>query len=136
MAASAEAVRLLRPGGCLALLWNFMDLDMPWVAELNAVMHSLDGGYEPRDDSASLVSQAHFAAPEHTRVAWTLPTTTRDLAALVTTRSYYLALDQDGRDVLAARVRAHVGRALGGVDDRVVEVPHVTETYRFALRRT
>ncbi|MCH8612550.1 class I SAM-dependent methyltransferase [Arsenicicoccus dermatophilus] len=130
---SAEAARVLRPGGRLVLIWNVMDLRVPWVAGLDQTMHSIQGGYEPRGESASDVSAAWFAPGECETFGWEQATTARTLAELVTTRSYYLALEPDRRAELAERVRTYVASWCGGVDDREVRLPHVTKVHRFPL---
>src|SRR5699024_4889864 len=41
-AASAEVLRLLAPGGVLALVWNMLDVTIPWVHRLSRIMHAGD----------------------------------------------------------------------------------------------
>src|SRR5690606_19767892 len=38
--ASAEAARVLRPGGVLGLIWNIRDESVPWIAAMGAIMHN------------------------------------------------------------------------------------------------
>jgi SAM-dependent methyltransferase len=47
--ALAEAARVLRPGGELALLWNVRDESVPWVHELTELVEHRTGG-RPYDD--------------------------------------------------------------------------------------
>lgn len=127
----AEAARVLRPGGVLALVWNFFDVDVDWVARFAQAMHG--GESKPgqaRSESADDV-RAPFRRQSQRTFRWMHRMTSADLAALVTTRSYYLELDAPGRADLEQQVREVVAREHGGVDDRVVEVPHVTEAFRF-----
>lgn len=130
VAASAEAARILLPGGTLALLWNLMDTTDPATAAYNRAMHVLDPEVAEHTDSAADVTAA-FTAHEHRTVRWEWRLTTRDLADLVTTRSYYLARPEEER----ARIRAAVADAVTGhfgpLGDTLVALPHVTEVHRF-----
>ncbi len=131
VAGSAEAARVLPSGGVLGLIWNVMDVDVPWVAALNDAIHSAASGpvadrwYTADEVEPPLVLDARTAIP------FGVEMTVGDLAGLVTTRSYYLAMDETGRAELADRVRATVHATFGDDDDRIVELPYVTRAFRF-----
>lgn len=130
VAATREADRILRPGGVLGLIWNFMDHTDPRIAAVEAAMHSLDGGVSPTDDSARAVA-APFLVSERREFTSRQPMTTRSLADLVTTRSYYLARPQREQAELRRRVDAAVAAAFGSVGEEVIEVRHVTMAHAF-----
>lgn len=131
VAGSAEAARVLPSGGVLGLIWNVMDVDVPWVAALNDAIHSAASGpvadrwYTADEVEPPLVLDARTAIP------FGVEMTVGDLAGLVMTRSYYLAMDETGRAELADRVRATVHATFGDDDDRIVELPYVTRAFRF-----
>lgn len=130
-AGSAEAARVLPSGGVLGLVWNVMDLEVPWVAALNDAMHSAQAGsVAGRPDSATAV-EAPFTLDARTDVPFVVRATAGELARLVTTRSYYLAMDDAGRADLAGRVREQVRSTFGQDEARVVELPYVTTAFRF-----
>lgn len=62
-----ELARVLRPSGGLGLLWNERDDDVPWVAELTAIIHAHDDperpAYERGVDWAAVVAAAGGWAP-------------------------------------------------------------------------
>jgi SAM-dependent methyltransferase len=66
-AALAEAARILRRPGAVALLWNHRDLDDPLQAEIEATIAShvagYDYGYRRSDPSDDLAASGLFGAP-------------------------------------------------------------------------
>lgn len=132
VAASAEAARILAVGGHLGLIWNFLDLRDARMAALDAASHDLDQGSTENSSSAKAVG-AQFGEPEVREFIWSLPASTRDLADRVTTRSYYLAADEQGQRHLRELCAETVEREFGPIGDTVVEVPHRTIAFRFAM---
>lgn len=133
-AASAEAARILRPGGVLGLIWNFLDLDDPAAARVHAAMRSLDGPEPaPYDDESARGVTGAFTHEEGRDFRWVLPTTTAAVAALVTTRSYYLDAAPRGRELLERRVGEAVTEAYGPVGDLRVDLPYRTRAHRFRV---
>lgn len=131
--AAAEAARVLRPDGRLALVWNLLDIRVDWVARVHDAMRAGD----PRPDIYDLLEPdlpEVFAEPETTEFVHLHPMSTRALADLITTRSYYMASDEEGQTVLLGTVEAAVERAHGRVDDEtMVEVPYRAYCARAAL---
>ncbi|MET9661463.1 methyltransferase domain-containing protein [Streptomyces sp. NPDC006510] len=70
--AAAEALRVLRPGGALALWWNVSDHSVPWIAGQDARLRRFFGAGDSAHGSAvrsrDLPSGLDFA---HRRVPWT-----------------------------------------------------------------
>src|SRR5699024_4701946 len=64
--APAEAHRLLRPGGVLALLWNTLDVQIPWVHRYARIMHA---GDVQRDDFSPPMT-GDFTLLERRVVRW------------------------------------------------------------------
>ena len=57
-----EALRVLRPGGALALWWNTYALDVPWItAPANRIQYFF--GIEPTADTSGAPSRAADPAP-------------------------------------------------------------------------
>ena len=129
-AGSAEAARVLRPDGLLGMAWNSMDLDDPRVAAVNEAMHHFEPGWHENDDSADGV-RAPLVPDVRWEVAWSWGMTTADLAALVTTRSYYLARDEADRAHLRRLVGDAVVEHFGPVGDLWIELPQRSVGRRF-----
>lgn len=122
-AGSAEAARVLRPGGRLVAVWNQLDTSVPWVHRLTRIMHA-------GDVHAARPEQRRFAAPfgaeEHERWAWTQPMTAAGLHGLMASRSYWLRADERIRSRMTANLDWYLHEHLGHAADAVLRVPYVT----------
>jgi SAM-dependent methyltransferase len=102
-AASSEAARVLRPGGALALVWNIRDPEVDWVERLGEVMGSSKA--EQYNSHEPTVAPP-LALAEFAEFRWQTPLTRDELYALVTSRSYVIAMDDADRDALLADIDA------------------------------
>lgn len=116
--ACAEAARVLRPGGVLALAWNERDDTDPWTARVTAALRRADG---PAPEPAPLVATP-FDAPEEARFAWRMPMTEERLVAMAASRSYVITADEPTRAAILAEATA-LGREGGSL-------AYVTYCYR------
>lgn len=120
-----EIVRVLRPGGVLALTWNVFDDRIPWVRKLARL---LDHSAEHDDPSAALDDSALFTAVEprefkHRQVI--RRTTVQDLALA---QSAVASLAEPGRDAKVAEVLDFYddyGRGMDGM-----QLPYETRCFR------
>jgi SAM-dependent methyltransferase len=91
----AEALRVLKPGGVLAMWWNRLDPSVPWMAEsLDRVFRACD---RPPQTDESWVADLLAGDPWNRRVAtveipWTRRQTLDDYGRNLGTRSYVFAL--------------------------------------------
>ena len=123
---SAEAARVLRPGGVLGLIWNIRDERAAWVAELSTVMHHsaaervIDGGGP---------QVAEPLGPLETReVAWERRMSIEDVVAMAASRSYVITAEPDRRTRILDAVRDLAGSVVEA--DGLVRLPYVTYSYR------
>ncbi len=126
--AAAEAARVLRPGGVLALLWNVRDERMDWVARFGAIlgMSSAERFLGGLDD---LVLPAPFGVLEEQRFEWSVPMTAAGLLDLARSRSYVITASPEDRARIEQGV-AELTASLGLAGDAVVELPYVTRVFR------
>lgn len=118
-AASAEAARVLRPGGTLAMVWNQRWNPDGWQAAFHAEQYPADGMgmHSGEGDDRPLVP---FGPGEVRRSAWSREVSAEDYLAGYTTHSPFLVADRAEQDrrlaVWRSLIAAHAG-------------PTVTESY-------
>lgn len=126
--ASAEAGRILRPGGLLGLLWNIRDESVPWVARLSAVMHGSKAEQLLAGDGPSV--SAPFGPLEHHETRWAQAMTASALRSMARSRSYYI----EGTAAERERIDAGLAELLSTLPDLAergsVDLPYVTHAFR------
>jgi SAM-dependent methyltransferase len=98
-----EIVRVLRPGGHVAMVWNERDERIPWVRRLGRI---LGGTGEPRDWTTLLSTSGLFGFVDETSFgAW--QTLDRDrLRDMVLSRSHVRVQDEEERERVLAEALA------------------------------
>jgi hypothetical protein len=126
---------VLRPGGHLVCLWNFEDVEVPWVAEVESIKDDVSGGRRTLAGSAAwdfdLGAPAWFEDRQVATVRFTLPQTSDELLASFASRSYVAVLDDAARAHAIERVRS----VIAGFDEPHV-VPYRTEAVWWRRTRT
>ncbi|WP_092565856.1 class I SAM-dependent methyltransferase [Bowdeniella nasicola] len=119
-AAAAEAARILRPDGTLALIWNQFATDVPWVHRLTRIMRSgdvhLTRGY--RD------LPPYFGVPERITSSFSQRLLPDEVMALARTRSSYLAASAATRARMQDNLRWYLRDHLGYGEADPIELPY------------
>lgn len=126
--ASAEADRIIAPGGHLMLCWNTLDVTHPWVLRLSRISHSGDvhrEGFTPDVDKP-------WHLVRELRTTWFQAVTTDDLFALAQTRSYWLRADDDTRARVMANLHWYVFDRLGFDEDQPIPLPYRTDAFLYS----
>jgi SAM-dependent methyltransferase len=128
-----EIVRVLRPGGRLALVWNTRDDSEGWVAELT---DTIIGRSEFRaggvDALVSIIEESGLYGPVEQRSFEHVQLLTRDaLVELVRSRSQCAVLPEEERQP----VLDHAGELFDThATDGLLAMPYVTECFRTTRR--
>lgn len=126
--ASAEIVRILRQGGVLGLVWNQLDVTVPWVHRLARIMHSGDVHRDP--EQAARVG-AGFTGQEIRVNGWEQPVTPEIIAELAHSRSYWLGSSQAIRDRVDTNLTWYLHEHLGHAPGEAIALPYVTLAVRY-----
>lgn len=124
--ALAEIARVLRPGGTLALVWNFRDEGIPWVRKLGRIIarHSTDG---VPDHTGPLEACDYFGEVGEREYRFWQDLRKNELLDLVRTRSHVAVMPEHERaDVLdqVAALYDDYGRGPDGM-----KLPYLTRCY-------
>jgi MOSC domain-containing protein YiiM len=136
--ALSEIHRVLRPGGRLALAWNFRDESVPWVGELGEILHRHAGTRPQAWDTAWREALARcglfdtFESVTFRHVQQLTPAGVLDRAASV---SYIAALDASEQAAVLADVEALLQRDPETAGRDIVDLPYTTEIM-WAARRS
>ncbi|GAB3654410.1 class I SAM-dependent methyltransferase [Nocardioides korecus] len=128
--ALAEAARVLRPGGVLALAWNTYDTSIPWVRRLERLLTPPEG--REQDRSFPLKESPYFGFVEERSFRFWQVHTSRSLLDLARSVSYVATMPEPEREALLAQVAtlyADYGRGHDGM-----QLPWVTRCYRAVVR--
>ena len=120
--AGLEVERILAPGGALGIVWNQMDVSIPWVHRLTRIMRS---GDVHRPDKPPTPGGG-FAPMTLTQVAWEDRMTPEQILTLGTTRSSYIRSSEAGRARMQENLRWYLYEHLGYASGETVTIPYAT----------
>lgn len=125
-AASEEAARVLAPEGRFGLVWNQLDVTVPWVHRLSRIMHAGDvfrPSYRPEFGP-------RFSEPESRVFPWTQALPVSDIVELARSRSYYQNASAGVRGKVEANLSWYLHDHLGHASDAVLDLPYLTYCWR------
>ena len=120
--AGREAARILTPGGTLGIVWNQMDVSIPWVHRLTRIMRSGDVHRPDRPPTPG----GGFTPMRLTQITWEDIMTPEQILTLGTTRSSFIRSSQAGRDRMQANLRWYLYEHLGCAPGENVAIPYAT----------
>ncbi|MGW1025195.1 class I SAM-dependent methyltransferase [Streptomyces sp. NPDC002577] len=109
-----EALRVLRPGGALALWWNVPDPDVPWTAEQEQRLQARLPGYHAHGitgEAPQIIDRlVPGLGPVHRRLHWTRRVPVDVHLAHLGSRSYFATLGPERSAPVLADERRHLLR--------------------------
>lgn len=126
-AVSAEVRRILAPGGVLALVWNTLDVNVPWVHRYSRIAHAGDvqrEGFRPDVGEGLTLVKRHV---EH----WVDERSTWDFVRLATTRSYYLTASEKTRAKVLDNLDWYLHEHLDHTPGSRVAMPYRTDLFLY-----
>lgn len=127
-AASAEAARLLRPGGVLGLVWNTLDVSVPWVHRLSRIMHS--GDVQRPDFRPGVPGGFRLLAARN--LWWDDHLTPEGILTLAGTRSYVLRADEPTRQRVLGNLAWYLYEHLGHAPGEDIALPYRCDAFVYA----
>lgn len=124
-AASREAARILRSHGVVAILFNQLDVSVPWVLQLSRIMRS--GDVQRVSKPPQLTRD--FSKPELTLTNWTDTRSVAEILTLGTTRASWIKSSPENRIRMQANLRWYLCEELGyGIAEKV-QLPYQTQLW-------
>lgn len=130
LAASTEIARVLRPGGRLGLIWNQLDVRVPWVHRLSRIMHA---GDVYKEDHVPEIGP-EFAPGQSHLSPWCQQLSPAELIELVKSRSYFLSADEPSRSRVLTNLEWYLFEHLGHRSEEVLELPYLSIAWRTQKR--
>lgn len=130
LAAGEEFSRILRPGGVLGLVWNQLDVSVPWVHRFTRISHAGDvlrPGFRPEVGPRFRLDAFHTTA-------WSQPLRAGQLPDLARSRSWYRLANARSRERMEANLDWYLYEHLGHRPDTALELPYLTYTWRARLQ--
>lgn len=125
-AVTAEVRRLLRPGGVMGVVGNFLDTSADWVHRLTRIMRAGDiylPDWRPRaDDSA-------FQPWNTLEQRWVRKITPEGIRRLARTLSSWLSTGEAARDRMAGNLDWYLGEHLQLKAGEPVSLPYITQLH-------
>ncbi|ALV45975.1 ubiquinone biosynthesis protein [Arthrobacter alpinus] len=126
LAASTEIARVLRSNGTLGLIWNQLDVGIPWVHRLARIMHA--GDVHKPDFRPEVGPEFSLAEPLDT--PWVQAVTAEEIMELAKSRSYYLKASETVREKVLSNLHWYLFDHLGYAPGEVLDLPYVAQTWR------
>ncbi|WP_329565072.1 class I SAM-dependent methyltransferase [Kitasatospora sp. NBC_01266] len=103
-----EALRVLRPGGALALVWNLKDRSVPWLGEQEARLAAALPNFHYYGDMNVITGEldAHLADVRTRELRWERRIAVEDVITDLRSKSYFAVLDEAVKAPVLAAERA------------------------------
>jgi SAM-dependent methyltransferase len=131
--ATSEILRVLQPGGALALIWNVRDDRVPWVAAFSRIMDSYAGD-APRQSTGKwrvIFADARFEHLTSKSYPFTQAMPASGIVDRALSTSFIAVLPREEQDIVRAKVMRIIEREPLLAAKDTVQFPYVTELHVF-----
>jgi SAM-dependent methyltransferase len=134
--ATSEILRVLQPGGALALIWNVRDDRVPWVAAFSRIMDGYAGD-APRQSTGKwrvIFADARFEHLTSKSYPFAMAMPARGILDRALSTSFIAALPREEQDIVRAKVNDLIAREPLLAGQASMQFPYVTELHLFKKR--
>lgn len=124
-AASREAVRILRPHGKIAILYNQLDVSIPWVLQLTRIMRS--GDVQRINKPPQLTKE--FTKAELFLESWEDQLSVEEIFLLGTTRASWIKTTPENRVKMRENLRWYLCEELGYQLSEKIFLPYQSQLW-------
>lgn len=124
-AASREAVRILRPHGKIAILYNQLDVSIPWVLQLTRIMRS--GDVQRINKPPQLTKE--FTKAELFLESWEDHLSVEEIFLLGTTRASWIKTTPENRVKMRENLRWYLCEELGYQLSEKIFLPYQSQLW-------
>ena len=131
--ATREILRVLEPGGALALVWNVRDDRVPWVAAFSRIMDAYAGD-TPRQSTGQwrvIFEDARFRHLASTNYPFSQRMPVNAIIDRALSTSFIAALPNTEQDAVRAQVESIIASDPLLTDRDEIDFPYVTELHLF-----
>ena len=131
--ATREILRVLKPHGALALIWNVRDDRVPWVAAFSKIMDSYAGD-TPRQSTGKwriIFNDDRFRHLTSKNFPFSQPMPLTGIVDRALSTSFITVLPEDEQNIVRAKIRSIIESDPLLSDRDVIEFPYVTELHLF-----
>ncbi|MCT1557660.1 methyltransferase domain-containing protein [Helcobacillus massiliensis] len=125
--ATGEVLRILAAGGTLGLIWNTLDVTIPWVHRYSRIMHAGDilrEGFRPEVGPGLTLTGQHV-------ITWEDPRSTDEMIRLALTRSYTATAGEERRARVLSNLDWYIHDHLGHEPGSMVGIPYRTDLFLY-----
>lgn len=125
---SAEAARVLRPGGRLGLIWNTRDGHSDLVRQMTAIM-GVSNAEQLMTSGGPTITEP-FGEVRRSHWRWTREMSVEEIVAMANSRSALILAEASRRAQLIAELRALLARHPESAGRRRITIPYLTRAFR------
>lgn len=125
--ATSEIVRILEPGGVVALVWNMLNVSIPWVHRYSRIMHAGDVQREGFLPDVGTGLELVERVVHH----WEDQRSTQELIDLALTRSYTITASEERRQKVLANLDWYLHEHLGHAPGSIVGMSYRTDLFLY-----